>query len=535
MTNLAAIDIGTNSVRLVVVQTHPDGTWTTLDSSREPVRLGDSEFSGGSHRIDSAALDRCARVIARFADIAKGFGVNEIVALATAAAREADNQDELIERVYAASSGAVNVRVIGGDEEARLIYLGVLTGVELLAGENALFMDIGGGSTELIIGDKLQHYTFIDSLKIGAIRLTAEMIPARAEPVSIGTWSTLRRYVRSIVEPAARGIRAVGFQRMIGSSGTVMALADIAARRKAGEAGGNAPVTLRGYELSLSDVQQIAQNLCKLTLEQRRKVPGLQPERADIIVAGAAIVQTVMETVGAESIFISERGLREGIVADLIQREHLRLDVEDSVRVRSTNRLARRTQVDLPHAEHIIKLSDQLFDETRKLDLHNFSDAERELLHYGALLHDCGFFVSHTLHQQHSYYLIRHSELLGFNDVEIEVIAQIALYHRKGLPKEKRESFASLPEHERQMVRVLSCLVRLAEAMDRSHLALVQSVKLSRDPRAKDVIRISPNFLPDSDPALELWAIQAQSDAFAKTFGITVDVSQLDELGELGR
>jgi exopolyphosphatase/guanosine-5'-triphosphate,3'-diphosphate pyrophosphatase len=150
----------------------------------------------------------------------------------------------------------------------------------------------------------------------------------------------------------------------------------------------------------------------------------------------------------------------------------------------------------------------------------------------GALLHDCGFFISHNSHQQHSYYLIRHSELLGFNDVEIEVIAQIALYHRKGLPKDKHDAFGALPERERQMVRVLSCFVRLAEAMDRSHLGLVQSVSLTRMHEHEDTIQMTLETTPGSDPALELWAVQAQIDAFTKTFGVNVLIEGIDDTGE---
>jgi exopolyphosphatase / guanosine-5'-triphosphate,3'-diphosphate pyrophosphatase len=523
MNVLAAIDIGTNSVRMMVVELHPDGSWTTLDSSREMIRLGEGEFHGGRRRISDAAMDRCARVCARFADIAKGFGARELIALATAAAREAANQDELVARVEKASSGEVDVRIISGDEEARLIYLGVNSGIELADSEQALFMDIGGGSTELIIGDK-HKYTFLNSLKMGAIRLTGEIMPNRTRTVTPDVWNRLQRTVRSIVEPAARRVRREGFRRMFGSAGTIMSLAEIAARRK-GDAG---PVTLRNFELHLADVQQISQMLCRLTLEQRRKVPGLAAERADIVVAGAAIVQTVMETVGAQSIFISDRGLREGILIDYLLREGGKMGItaeaerdmlrDASVRERSTKRLARRTQIDEEHARTVIALSAQLFDRTKALGLHDFGSDERELLSYGALLHDCGFFVSHTSHHLHSYYLIRHSELLGFNDLETEVIAQIALFHRKGLPKDKNASFAALPPQEQHVVRVLSCLVRLAEALDRSHLGLVRSVRLTRAAKLGPV-RMSADIAPGADPALELWAIVAQQEAFRKTFG----------------
>ena len=264
-------------------------------------------------------------------------------------------------------------------------------------------------------------------------------------------------------------------------------------------------------------------------------MPGLAPERADIIIAGAAIVQTVMETVGAKSIFISERGLREGIVVDYLLREAasrgadaLAADQsatrELSVRERSTGRLARRTQIDEEHARHVIALAQSMFDQTRDLGLHKLGPDARELLAYGALLHDSGFFVSHTGHHQHSYYLIRNSEMLGFNDTETEVIALISLYHRKSLPKQKKNAaYAALPPYEQEMVRVLSCLVRVAEALDRSHLGLVTGVTLTRPKKSGPVV-MAMQFKPDADPALEIWAALAQQEPFKKTFLVDIEV-----------
>ncbi len=536
MNVLAAIDIGTHSVRVVVVEIHPDGSWTTLDQSKEYVRLGEGEFVGGRKRLTQEALDRCTRVCARFGDIAKGFGATEVIALATSAAREAANQDELVEQVRKASGGFVEIRVISGHEEARLIYLGVMSGLDLPESERALLMDIGGGSTELIVGDK-QRYAFLDSLKMGAIRLTGEVIPKQTKPITAEQWQLLQKTVRSTVEPASRAIKREGFTRMIGSSGTVMALAEIAARRRAATSINptSTPSTMRDYELHLSEVQEIAQILNKLPLDQRKKVPGLAPERADIIIAGAAIVQTVMETVGANSIFISERGLREGIVVDYLLREAASRGTdmpaadqpvirELSVRERSTGRLARRTQIDEDHARHVIALAQSMFDQTRDLGLHDLGLDAREMLAYGALLHDSGFFVSHTGHHQHSYYLIRNSEMLGFNDTETEVIALIALYHRKGLPKQKNAAYAALPPYEQEMVRVLSCLVRVAEALDRSHLGLVTGVTLTRPKKSGPVI-MAMQFKPNADPALEIWAALAQQEPFKKTFDVDLDVT----------
>jgi exopolyphosphatase/guanosine-5'-triphosphate,3'-diphosphate pyrophosphatase len=525
----AAMDIGTNSVRLAVVEVKPNGTWTTLASQKQVVRLGEGEFdrvpakskkkgkgeeSAGRHSLTEEAIARGALVCARFAEVARGFGADEIVALATAAVREADNGHEFVRRVRALAD--LDVRIISGQEEARLIYLGVVSGIDLPEKKRALFMDIGGGSTELIVGDT-KGYSFLDSLKMGAIRLTAEGVADPSKPVTPAAWADLQRRILSLLAPAARAIGQAGFSIMYGSSGTAQNLAEITVNA----ASGPAPTSLRNYALSLTDIQATTRRLCALTLEQRRRVPGINPERADIIIGGSAILQTVMETVGASTIYISDRGLREGIIVDRLRRGDLAPVAEDSsARRRSIHQLMAATGVDEAHSAHIVHLSLSLFDQWKALGLHDYGRA-RELLEYAALLHDAGFFISHTDHQQHSYYLIRHSELLGFNDREIEIIASLALYHRKSLPRAKHAQFARLDAKAQRAIRVLSCALRLAEALDRSHLALVKEVvceKLTKPDRVRMTLCAS------ADAQLELWAAEMQAPVFEKTFGLPLEV-----------
>ena len=528
MRTFAAMDIGTNSVRLAVVEVKTNQTWTTLASQKQVVRLGEGEFDqvpaspkrdegdSGGHSLTEAAIARGALVCARFAEVARGFGAEEIVALATAAVREADNGDEFVKRVRGLAD--LDVRIISGQEEARLIYLGVVSGVDLPPGERALFMDIGGGSTELIVGDS-QSYAFLDSLKMGAIRLTAEGVPDPSKPVSAAAWDDLQQRVRSLLAPAARAIGAVGFSVMYGSSGTAQNLAEIITNAAVTPN----PTSLRNYELSLADVQATTKRLCAMTLEQRRRVPGINPERADIIIGGAAILQTVMETVGATAIRISDRGLREGIIVDRLRRIPAveGTDIRpESARRRSIGQLMAATGVDAAHSAHIVHLSLSLFDQWKMLGLHDYGSA-RELLEYAALLHDAGFFVSHTDHQQHSYYLIRHSELLGFNDREIEIMASLALYHRKATPRRKHANYARLDAKAQRAIRVLSCALRLAEALDRSHLMLVQDI-LCEKLAQPDRVRMT--LLATADAQLEVWAAEGQAPAFEKTFGLPLEV-----------
>ncbi len=529
MRTFAAMDIGTNSVRLAVVEVKPNGTWTTLASQKQVVRLGEGEFDqvpaparkgdkegddGAGHSLTPEAIARGALVCARFAEVARGFGAEEIVALATAAVREADNGDQFVQKVRDLAD--LDVRIISGQEEARLIYLGVVSGIDLPPGKRALFMDIGGGSTELIVGDS-QGHAFLDSLKMGAIRLTAEGVPDASKPVTPAAWADLQRRVRSLLAPAARAIGRAGFSAMYGSSGTAQNLAEIIANAAATPN----PTSLRNYEMSLADVQATTKRLCAMTLEQRRRVPGINPERADIIIGGSAILQTVMETVGANAIRISDRGLREGIIVDRLRRGDSASVTEDvSARRRSIGQLMAATGVDTAHSAHIVHLSLSLFDQWKTLGLHDYGPA-RELLEYAALLHDAGFFVSHTDHQQHSYYLIRHSELLGFNDREIEIMASLALYHRKATPRRKHAHFARLDAKAQRAIRVLSCALRLAEALDRSHLMLVQDVACEKRTKPD---RVRMTLLASADAQLEVWAAEGQAPAFEKTFSLPLEV-----------
>ena len=534
----AAMDIGTNSVRLAVVEVQPNGTWTTLASQKQVVRLGEGEFDkaapkakakkksrkeddeeGAGHALTDGAIARGALVCARFAEVARGYGAEEIVALATAAVREADNGDEFVRRVR--TLAGLDVRIISGQDEARLIYLGVVSGIDLPPGEKALMMDIGGGSTELIVGDS-SGYAFLDSLKMGAIRLTAEGVPHPDKPVSAAAWAALVRQVQSLLAPAARAIAQTPFSVMYGSSGTAQNLAEIIANSSSAPN----PTSLRNYEITLADVQATTRRLCAMTLEQRRRVPGINPERADIIIGGSAILQTVMETVGAQSIHISDRGLREGIIVDRLRRDHPASEVTeatelDSPRLRSISQLMEATHVDRVHAAHIVHLALSLFDQWKLLGLHDY-DRARELLEYAGLLHDAGFFISHTDHQKHSYYLIRHSELLGFNDREIEIMANLALYHRKAAPRKKHAAFAQLDAKTQRAIRVLSCALRLAEALDRSHLMLVQDVRCEQLAKP-DRIRLT--LCAVGNVQLELWAAEAQARAFTRTFGLPLEVS----------
>lgn len=504
---LAAIDIGTNSIRLEVVRVEADQRLFTLTQQKETVRLGEGEFA--TNRLTPAAIERGVLVCARFADVARGFGAEEIIALATAAVREAENQHEFIERVR--EEAHIDVRVISGPEEARLIYLGVSTGANL-GDKRALFVDIGGGSTEIILGDA-GGYFLLDTLKLGAIRLANRFLPDERGPVTPERFKKIKDYVRAVASPVVRRLADYGFETVYGSAGTITNLADVTARRL-----GDAPTSLRNYVVKVSDLHETVDMLCRLPLEERRKVPGLDSDRADIIPGGAAVLMSILEQVGADHITISDRGMRHGILVDRLMREEdARATYETtSVRRRSILQLARACNFEEEHALHVARLALSLFDQLRHLGYHPYGPRERELLDYAALVHDIGCFLSHTNHQQHAYYLVRYSDLLGFNDTEIEIIANVAYYHRKALPKKKHENLANLTRQGRKLVSVLAAILRVAEGLDRSHLGLVEAARLEP---ARNPDRLLLTLTSQADCQLEIWGVETNRDLFEKVFG----------------
>ena len=497
------IDIGTNSVRLLVVRINPNRSYTVLSQEKEVVRLGEGEFR--DQMLTPEAIYRGVTVVKKFAELSRAYGAEEVIAVATSAAREAKNQIDLLNRLR--DEARVDVSVISGKEEARLIYLGVAGGVHI-RDRKGLFIDIGGGSTEIIIGDQ-DNYTYLDSLKLGAIRLTNLFLPEGAKtPVPSEVYSKMRKYVRNAVIRTTHRVKAERVSVTVASSGTAINLAEISNRMT-----GNADP--RSMTLRRSQLKKIMTMLCSLALDERRKVPGMNPERADIIIGGGAILETLMDEFGLDEVTVSERGLRDGLLAEYLAQGGDQEYKEMSVRERSVLQLGRSCNLDEMHAERVKGLALSLFDSGFRQGLHNLGDWERELLGYAAYLHDIGDFISFNNHHLHSHYIIRNAELLGFDQREISIMADLARFHRKKIPRRKDPDLEDLDEHSQKIVILLSSLLRLAESLDRSHTGLVKSAEFAVVQKAAAVIAIYSN----EDVQLEVWGIESDGKAFEKAFG----------------
>jgi exopolyphosphatase/guanosine-5'-triphosphate,3'-diphosphate pyrophosphatase len=498
------VDIGTNSVRLLVVRFNPNHSFSILSKKKQQVRLGEGEFE--NEELTPEAIDRAVVVCKTFVELARTFACEEFVAVATSATREAANQNELLSRLR--REAHLDVRVISGREEARLIYMGVASGVNL--GERqVLLIDIGGGSTELIMGNK-QEYTYLESLKLGSIRLTNQYFSASdTGAVSHERYKKLQHHVKNQIVHVVNKIRSEKPDIAIGSSGTIMNLAEIANRtlhQNSGPSNGN---------LSHRDVKKVIAMLCALPVSQRRNVPGMNPERADIIIAGAAIIDTLMKELGLESITTTTRGLQDGLLADYQSRmDEFPLFGELSPRQHSVLQLGRSCGINESHARTVTVLALGLFDTAKKQKLHTYGQAERELLEYATFLHDIGSFISYTNHHAHSAYIISNAELLGFDDKEIAIMANIARFHRKKMPRKNTPKMLELEPAERGIVRVLSMFLRLAESLDRSHAALVQRVRFVKV--EQDTVYLE--VVARANCQLELWGVEGERAAFFKIF-----------------
>ena len=513
---IAAIDLGTNSFHIVIVEIDPTlPSFTIIASEKEMVRLGDC---GPKGRLKPEVVERAIACLRRFQEISKTYNVEQIVAVATSAVREAPNGRDFIKQV--ANELNLDVSLISGPEEARRIYLGVLSAMEF-ENQPHIIIDIGGGSTELILGDGREP-TFLSSTKVGAVRLTKEYI--KTDPISRTEFLYLQAYIRGMLERAvdelSSNLKGHELLRLVGTSGTIETLAVMNAREKLG----TEPTALTGYELKLTDLQDLVNRLRKMSYAERLQMPGISDRRAEIILAGALILQEAMILLDLDALTVCERSLREGVIVDWMLTHGLiedRLRYGSSIRQRSVLKTAQKYQVNLDHGERVAAFALSLFDQTKRI-LHDWGPEERELLWAAGILHNCGLYISHSAHHKHSYYLIRNAELLGYTDAEIEVIANLARYHRKSSPKKKHDHYQNLSKRNRQIVEQMNPLLRFAVALDRRQIGAVAQVKCQCHWESEEFHLTLIPTMPAEDCALELWSLDLKKEAFEAEYDLKV-------------
>jgi exopolyphosphatase / guanosine-5'-triphosphate,3'-diphosphate pyrophosphatase len=513
---IAAIDLGTNSLHMVIVQIEPTlPSFSIIAREKETIRLGDRDLLTGN--LKPQIMERAIAALRRFQDVAKSFHAETIVAVATSATREAPNGKDFLQDIKVQLD--LEVDLISGQEEARRIYLGVLSGMEF-HNQPHMIIDIGGGSTEIILGDSHEERV-LTSTKIGAVRLTTELITT--DPISSREFEYLQAYVKGMLERSAEevitNLKFGESAQLVGTAGTIETIAAIHAREKLGFI----PSTLNGYQFPLRDLRDWVQRLRRMSNVERAMIPGIPDKRSEVILAGAVILLEAMTLLGAESVTVCERSLREGIIVDWMLTQGLiedRLRYQGSVRQRSVLKTAKKYHVNLQHSDRVANFALSLFDQT-KGSLHNWGKEARQLLWSAAILHNCGHYVSHNAHHKHSYYLVRNSELLGYTETEIEIIANIARYHRKSPPKKKHENYRVLVNKDhRIMVNYLSAFLRLATALDRRQIGAIHRFQCDYNPNTREFkLRIYPTH-PNDDCSLELWSLDYSKGVLETEFNL---------------
>jgi exopolyphosphatase / guanosine-5'-triphosphate,3'-diphosphate pyrophosphatase len=510
---IAAIDVGTNSIRLTVAEVTPDGRHRILDDEKETTRLGRGLATTG--QMTTEAMERSVEALARMRRIAEGYGVVALRAVGTCAIREAANRDEFL--ALAESRAGVTVEPIVAEAEAQLAHASAANAFDLRALAVAV-VDIGGGSTEVIFSSQ-GVVEQVYPLPLGAVRLTEQF--GGPEQAAGENYRALRREVRTVLRRQL-GEPPFSPQLLIGTGGTFTSLANILLNR-------DYPTqvtelfrpSVRGYELKRSEVRHAIDWLREVPARDRARVAGLSAERAEIIVAGLTIVERVMKHLDANRLRVHDGGIRDGLLRTMAQAVYPRSDPAAAApdRLRAVREFARACTYEERHCGHVARLAGQILDQLARLfpdGAMGWADHEsRELLEAAALLHDVGYLINYAKHHRHSYHLIAHSDLAGFTHRETELVANIARYHGGAEPKRNHPHFGKLPKADRKLVRRLAAILRIAEGLDRGHAQNVRGVTIHLE-------RDAAVFLLDAadDPAVDMWAAARNSRLFRRVFKV---------------
>ena len=510
---IAAIDLGTNSFHAVLVDIYPDGSFRTVNKLKEMVSLAEK---GLEDRLSRQAMDRGLEALKRIKFLCDSHNVENILAYATSAIREAKNGGDFIKE--AGDEIGIRIRAISGKMEADMIGLAIKHNV-VIEDEMVLMIDIGGGSVEFIIGNR-DDFVYYNSLKLGVARMAATFVDS--DPIKKNNVHKLKDHYKDKLAEVVKLAKEHGVKTIIGSSGTMENIAEMVAGRN----DITAKRTLNELNFESDSFLDFYKEFIKLDKKGRLKEKKLEEKRVDIINPGMVLLKYLVNKCDIENIKISEGALREGMILNYIEqkKEELHLDLVASFedpRRRSVFELLRKCNWIKAHSQHVAKFALQLFDELRE-DL-SLEEGDRELLEYASLMHDIGYYISYRKHHKHALYLIRFSDLLGFQEDEINIMANVARYHRKSAPHKRHKPYKKLSKKLRRRVKKLSAILRVADGLDRSHYQNVERLEIDN---TADKINLLINT--HSDPELEIWGVLRKTALLEKLTGKKVDIFKMD-------
>ncbi|HVP19192.1 MAG TPA: Ppx/GppA phosphatase family protein [Spirochaetia bacterium] len=493
---IASIDVGSNAIRFFAVEMDGDSLSRVLVEERFPVRFGHGVFSAG--RISAEAASEAIAGLEHAAVKMKDLGVEKYRAVATAAIRESPNRREFVRSVRRRTG--ISVEIITGSEEIRLVHAAVKRRF-LMGADQWVMVELGGGSVEVALATSAR-ILWTETHAMGAVRLLELFAPGGKEtrdyPELLSEYVATMRLPQRVRETKVRGFLATG--------GNIEALARIAAR------GAGEPDVQR---VSVSALRDVARKLARMDVQDRARTYGLRPDRADVVVPAAVVFGWLAEQFGAAEIIVPGGGIREGIAFDLAEKLGVRRPPSEESTVEDAAAIGRKYSFDEAHSVHVARLAGQLFDQLSAT--HGLSSRDRRLLTAAAVLHDIGDFVALKGHHKHSLYLISRTELNGFSPSEMFLVANIARYHRKGGPSMRHPEFALLSSVDRERVRRLAAILRIADALDKEHREKIQRIEVRQDEGRIEILAGR-----DGDLLLERWALEKKGDIFRRVFGAKV-------------
>lgn len=511
---IAAIDLGTNSFHAVLVDIYPDGSFRTVNKLKEMVSLAEK---GLEDKLSREAMNRGLEALRRIKFLCDSYEVENILAFATSAIREAENGGDFIQEV--SEDVGINVRAISGQMEAEMIGYAVRHGIAL-GEEMVLMIDIGGGSVEFIIGNN-KEFIYYNSLKLGVARMAAAFI--ESDPIEESEIKELQKHFKEELAEVIKLAKKHKVKTIIGSSGTMENIGAMVASKN--EITANR--SLNELEFSAKDFKNLYKDFIQLDKKHRLKVKALEEKRVDIMNPGMVLLKFLVDEFKIKKIRISEEALREGMILNFIETEKDQLNLDlianfKDPRRRSIFELLRKCDWLEAHSTHVANFALQLFDEF-KTEL-KLKEADRELLEYASLMHDIGYYISYRKHHKHALYLIKNSDLLGFKEDEVDLMANVSRYHRRSAPKKKHTPYKDLSKKLRKRVKKLSALLRVADGLDRSHYQNVQKLEIENN---EDNVRFL--ITTHSDPELEIWGCLRKGKLFEKVTGKKLKVFQVVE------
>ena len=504
----AGMDVGSNALRLAIAEFKSPTRYKILERRRVPVRLGESVFQTG--RIAPETLEAA---LGAFRDFRRRMEDNGVVlhrAVATSATREAKNRAAFLERVH--SQTGIDLDLIPGTEEARLVALGVRAKLSLARG-TSLILDVGGGSSELALVERGQ-ILLVESHDLGSVRLL--------ERVGNAQGARFLRFLRETIHasrfPLLDSLRGSAVSKLIGTGGNIEALASLSANGP-GRAGGRGASRDSGERrpvpLSLGRLRALLAALAELNAEERARKFDLRPDRADVIVPAGAIFEFVATRTRAREVIVPFTGLVDGVLLDLAREAGAsgKKELETSQTLNAAQAVMRKYGSDARHPRHVAGLAVSLFDQLKPN--HELGRRDRLLLEIAGLLHEIGNFISASGHHRHAYYIISETPILGLSDEELHIVACVARYHRKAPPDMSHPCFAELSERARERVRALAAILRLADALDHDHRQRIVAIAATEHGS-----ELMLQARTRGDVTLDEWSVGQKGDLFKEEFGL---------------